>query len=238
VKALGISALAAALAWHPAAEAEDAAAGFRLKLEDAGAYRLQLADPHAFHLANDKVAAVEAAQLPAALSSRPYARLIEAAAREAALDPALVHALIYIESGYNPKARSAKGAIGLMQVLPETAARYGVANIAHSPVANLRAGTRYLSDLLKMFDCRLDLALAAYNAGEKTVLRYGMRIPPFAETKAYVPAVMAKFDEWRHRPPVAMTGARVRVQYASGARGEAAPAAAPLQERRMLACTS
>lgn len=109
--------------------------------------------------------------------------------------------MILVESGYNPAARSPKGAIGLMQVLPETAARYGVPDPAHSPEANLRAGTRYLSDLMQQFAGQLDLVLAAYNAGENAVLRYGHRIPPYQETRVYVPAVSSKYREWREPPP-------------------------------------
>ena len=158
--------------------------------------------------------------VPAQLADKPFTDLIQSAAREAALDPALVHALIYVESRYNPAARSPKGAVGLMQVLPETATRYGVADPARSLEANLRAGTRYLSDLLQIFDSRLDLALAAYNAGENAVQRHGLRIPPYAETQAYVPAVLAKYREWQEPPRPAPAPApapgRVRIQYLPG----------------------
>ena len=91
--------------------------------------------------------------------------------------PALLHALITVESGYNPNARSPKGAIGLMQLMPETARRYRVTDI-WDPDENLRAGARYLRDLLVMFDQNLSLALAAYNAGEAAVVQYGNKIPP------------------------------------------------------------
>ena len=155
------------------------------------------------------------------LAGLPFAKLIEAAAREAALDPALVHAVIAVESGYNPAARSPKGALGLMQVLPATALRYGIRNAARSPAANLRAGTRYLSDLMALFDDRLELVLAAYNAGEAAVLRYGERIPPFRETRQYVPAVLARYLEWREPPPAIEPVApaapvRTRVTYMPG----------------------
>ncbi len=116
------------------------------------------------------------------------------------ISKALVPALIYAESRYNPAARSVKGAVGLMQLLPETAARYGVPNPARSLEANLRAGTRYLSDLLQLFDDRIELALAAYNAGENAVQRYGFRIPPYRETREYVPAVLKKYREWQTPP--------------------------------------
>ena len=139
----------------------------------------------------------------AALSSRPYAKLIEHAAREAALDPALVHAVISVESAYNASARSPAGAIGLMQLMPDTAKRYGVRDPSRSLEENLKAGTQYLRDLMAMFKGRLDLVLAAYNAGENAVIKYGQKIPPYAETQAYVPAVLAKYREWRiPLPPV------------------------------------
>jgi soluble lytic murein transglycosylase-like protein len=151
----------------------------------------------------------------AQIADQPFAAEIDKAARESALDPALVHALIYVESRYQPTARSPKGALGLMQVLPETAIRYGVANVEHSVDANLKVGTRYLRDLLVLFEGHLDLALAAYNAGENAVLRYGQRIPPYRETREYVPAVIAKYREWRG-PPFAAAPVQRRVEYLPG----------------------
>lgn len=104
------------------------------------------------------------------------------------LDPKLVGALIYVESRYRSDAVSPKGAIGLMQVMPATAKRYGV-NIASQlldPAVNLDVGTRYLRDLHAIYGHRVDLVLAAYNAGEGAVARYGQRVPPYPETIAYV----------------------------------------------------
>lgn len=139
--------------------------------------------------------------IPRRLAKQRFAGLIEEASRKAALDPALVHAVIAIESGYNPAARSVKGAIGLMQVLPETAARYGVADPAISPQENLRAGTLYLRYLMALFDNRIELVLAAYNAGEFAVMRHGYRIPPYRETQNYVPAVLARYHQLRAQEP-------------------------------------
>ncbi|MDP1674712.1 MAG: lytic transglycosylase domain-containing protein [Burkholderiales bacterium] len=140
---------------------------------------------------------------PRQFPNQKFSGLIEAAARKAALNPALVHAIIAVESGYNPEARSPKGAIGLMQLMPATASRFGVTDPASSPEANLRAGTRYLRYLMQLFDDQLELVLAAYNAGEHAVMRHGNRIPPFRETQKYVPAVMARYHEWREpaKPP-------------------------------------
>lgn len=186
-------------------------------------YRLSVEKPDAFRLTAMElnVPAPEPRKESAAaarFADRPFAKLIDSAAREAALDPALVHAVISVESGYNPAAHSAKGAIGLMQVMPETASRYGVPDPARSPEANLRAGTRYLSDLMEMFDNRLDLVLAAYNAGENAVLRYGQRIPPYRETQLYVPAVLAKYREWREPPPPVAAPLPTGIEYLPGTR--------------------
>jgi soluble lytic murein transglycosylase-like protein len=126
---------------------------------------------------------------------KPYAKEVVAAAREANLDPALVHAIIHVESRHQAHAVSPKGAVGLMQVLPETAARFGVHNPDRSVTANLRAGTLYLRSLMQQFDGRLDLVLAAYNAGENAVVRYDLAIPPYPETRRYVPAVMAEYED-------------------------------------------
>jgi soluble lytic murein transglycosylase-like protein len=118
-----------------------------------------------------------------------YESLIETAALANTLHPALVRAVIVVESGFNPRAVSKRGAIGLMQLRPETARRYGVSNV-YDPGENIRAGTRYLSDLMTLYDSNTELALAAYNAGEAAVARYGGHIPPFKETREYVPSVL------------------------------------------------
>lgn len=118
-----------------------------------------------------------------------YAPLVEEAARIYQVDAALLHAVISAESGYNPAAISNKGAVGLMQLMPETARRYGVEN-SLDPEQNIRGGTKYLSYLLQMFNNNLELAVAAYNAGENAVIRHGYSIPPYRETLAYVPKVL------------------------------------------------
>ncbi|MBN8440593.1 MAG: lytic transglycosylase domain-containing protein [Thauera sp.] len=112
-------------------------------------------------------------------------------ADEHGLDPALALAVVHIESAGRSDARSPKGALGLMQLMPATAQRYGVAD-AFDADANLRGGIRYLRDLVQQFGS-VELALAAYNAGEGAVLRHGRRIPPYAETQAYVPKVLARY---------------------------------------------
>lgn len=208
VFAVAACSAAAAIAAEPTA---DASSAFKLRIEKPGAFRFTAREPY--------VPAPELKReppVPAQLADKPFTQLIQSAAHDAALDPALVHALIYVESRYNPAARSPKGAVGLMQVLPETASRYGVVNPARSPEANLRAGTRYLSDLLQMFDSRLDLALAAYNAGENAVQRHGLRIPPYPETRAYVPAVLAKYREWQEPARPAPVPGQVHIRYLPG----------------------
>jgi len=127
-----------------------------------------------------------------------YDREIEAAAREQRIDPALVHAVISAESGYNPIARSPSGAAGLMQLMPETARRFG-ANNPLNPVQNIRAGVRYLRMLMDLFDNNLELVIAAYNAGENAVIRAGHRIPPYSETMTYVPRVLEYYRRYRAR---------------------------------------
>jgi len=125
--------------------------------------------------------------------SAQYDGVIRGAARDATIQAALVRAVIVVESGFNPRAVSKKGAIGLMQLAPATARRYGVKNI-YDPTENVRAGAHYLSDLLVRFDSNLELALAAYNAGEEAVERYGRHVPPYRETLAYVPSVMKVYQ--------------------------------------------
>lgn len=122
-----------------------------------------------------------------------HAPLIDRVAAEHGLTPALLHAIVQVESGYDPTAVSPKGATGLMQLMPATARRYNVAD-RRDPLANLRGGARYLRDLLARFDGDLALALASYNAGEGAVLRFGRRIPPYAETVAYVQAVQRRYE--------------------------------------------
>lgn len=134
------------------------------------------------------------------LAAKPYRQHVAEAARNTNLDPALIHAVIAVESNYNPNAVSRKGAAGLMQLMPETARRYGVKpREIKQPEKNIKVGARYLADLLQLFDGDVKLALASYNAGEDVVIRYGNRIPPYPETRAYVPRVLAFYEQLRLR---------------------------------------
>ncbi len=112
------------------------------------------------------------------------------------LSNALLHAVITAESSYDPNAKSRAGAVGLMQLMPATAQRYGVRN-RKDPVANMEGGTRYLKDLLGMFNNDLSLALAAYNAGENAVKKYNNQIPPYEETRHYVTRVLGFYKEYK-----------------------------------------
>lgn len=125
------------------------------------------------------------------VTGRPYAELVAAAARTHNVPQALLHALIKAESGYNPKARSAAGAVGLMQLMPDTAREMGVQD-ALDPEDNVQGGARYLKRMLTLFDNDITLAVAAYNAGPDAVLRRGA-VPPFAETRRYVPSVLREY---------------------------------------------
>jgi soluble lytic murein transglycosylase-like protein len=129
-------------------------------------------------------------------NQQQFASMVAQAARTYQIDEALLHAVISTESGYEPRAISPKGAIGLMQVMPATGKRFGVVNL-NDPAQNVAAGARYLRVLLRQFDNDLQLVLAAYNAGENAVLRHGKRIPPYRETRQYVPRVLALYKKFQ-----------------------------------------
>jgi Transglycosylase SLT domain len=109
------------------------------------------------------------------------------------VDPYLIYCVIQQESRFNTNALSVKGAAGLMQLMPGTAARYGVVN-ANDVAQNIMGGTRYLKDLLQLFHGRIDLVLAGYNAGEGAVIKYGQTIPPYKETRDYVRLISQRYS--------------------------------------------
>ncbi|MGB7496293.1 MAG: lytic transglycosylase domain-containing protein [Candidatus Acidiferrum sp.] len=121
----------------------------------------------------------------------PFEKLIRAAAERYGMDADLIHCVVAVESNFNPKAVSPKKASGLMQLLPQTAALYGVKNI-FDPEENINAGTRYLKDLMAKYH-DLTLALAAYNAGPVRVDQYGRRVPPYLETMKYVQRIAKSY---------------------------------------------
>jgi len=147
--------------------------------------------------------------------------LIARHAKSQDLDPALVRAVISVESAFDPEALSPKGALGLMQVIPETAVRYGLADDRKrtvvqkllDPAINLRIGTRYLHDLLLLFANDLSLALAAYNAGEQTVIRYNNQVPPYPETRDYVTVVQQLYALYRPPPPTPPKPSRIMIPH-------------------------
>jgi soluble lytic murein transglycosylase-like protein len=139
----------------------------------------------------------EVPDAPAIRSTRPlgtsgvrerYEPLIQEHARRHALRPDLVRAVIQVESGFNPRARSPKGAMGLMQLMPATARELGVDD-PYNPAENIRGGTAYLRRLVDRYDGNEELALAAYNAGSTAVDRHGRSVPPYRETREYVKKV-------------------------------------------------
>jgi len=136
--------------------------------------------------------------MPSQQDLQKYASIIQTASKAYGVEPSLVHAVISAESQYNQYAISRTGAMGLMQLMPDTARRYGVQNMM-DPAENIQGGVRYLADLLVMFKGRIDLAVAAYNAGENAVIRYGHQIPPYAETRTYVPRVLAFYRTFQSR---------------------------------------
>jgi len=126
-----------------------------------------------------------------------FANLVDEIAERHEVDRDLVHSMISVESNYNPLAMSGKGALGLMQLVPSTARRFGVSD-AFNPAQNVEAGVRYLKYLLDHYNGDRRLALAAYNAGEGTVERFG-GVPPFAETRSYVYRVGKAVEEKKEK---------------------------------------
>lgn len=182
----GLSTPCTLLAGPPAASPK-AANPYQLQLAEHGDYRLGAAQAGKRNLASGNPAT------PQALGNKPFAREIEQAARRSNLDPALVHAVIHVESRYQAQAVSPKGAVGLMQLMPTTARQYGVAD-SRDPAANIAGGARYLRDLLAMFNNDLTMAVAAYNAGPQSVIRNGNAVPPYRETQRYVPKVLSLYQ--------------------------------------------
>ncbi|HOW61176.1 MAG TPA: lytic transglycosylase domain-containing protein [Candidatus Contendobacter sp.] len=157
--------------------------------------------------------------------------LIDAIALSEGVDPALVHAVITQESGYHPHARSPAGAVGLMQLMPATGVRFGVARAARAdPAQNVRAGVRYLKWLIRRFHGALPLALAGYNAGEGAVQKYGHQVPPYRETQQYVRLVLANYAGYRRRRQALALEPRANAYRLERARGH--PAAEPRDRRR------
>ncbi|MEW5011557.1 MAG: lytic transglycosylase domain-containing protein [Cycloclasticus sp.] len=150
-----------------------------------GGYRLLMRTPKKASLAYKKFKE----------NRRQLAPLIRRQASRLKVDPALVLAVIHAESFYDKDAVSSAGAVGLMQLMPQTAERFGVTN-RNDAAQNIRGGVLYLRYLLELFEFDIKLVLAAYNAGESAVARYGNNIPPYPETQQYVKKVVAFYQQY------------------------------------------
>jgi soluble lytic murein transglycosylase-like protein len=127
-------------------------------------------------------------------NKQKFSDMISKAAAKHQMDPKLLHAVIQAESAYNPNAVSSAGAVGLMQLMPATALRYGVSD-RRDAEQNIDGGTRYLKDLLGMFNSNLKLAVAGYNAGEGAVMKFNNTVPPYPETQNYVQHVLSLYGK-------------------------------------------
>jgi len=160
---------------------------------DNNRYRLLVLSPH------DRTASGDRYDWMLLAKAGQYDAIIEKAALSASVEPNLLRAVIVVESGFNSRAVSKRGAVGLMQLMPSTANRFGVSD-RYDPRQNIHAGAQYLRFLIDRFGQDVRLALAAYNAGEDAVERNGGQIPPFTETMAYVPRVMRIYQMLRDQP--------------------------------------
>ena len=125
--------------------------------------------------------------------NKKYDKIIKTIATKHGLESSLIHSIIRAESNYNTYSISSKGAVGLMQLMPETAKIYSVRN-PFDPRENIEGGVRYLKDLIKLYDRKTDFVLAAYNAGQQAVKKYG-GIPPYPETRNYIEKVKASYQK-------------------------------------------
>jgi soluble lytic murein transglycosylase-like protein len=155
---------------------------------DNNRYRLLVLSPQ------DRTASGDRYDMRLLAKASQYDAIIEHAALSAAVESNLLRAVIVVESGFNSNAVSKRGAVGLMQLMPATASRFGVSN-PYDARQNVHAGARYLKFLIDRFGHDIRLALAAYNAGEDAVARNGGQIPPFSETMAYVPRVLKIYKQ-------------------------------------------
>ncbi len=179
-------------------------------------YRLQMRGGTA-EIAAKEVVSIEPEEvfeaLPEPLSDNtPYHEIIRAAAERYGVDADLIHCVIAVESNFNPRAISTMNARGLMQLLPKTAARMGVKNI-FDPKENVDGGTRYLRDLLARYHNDNALALAAYNAGPDSVMKYGNRVPPYRETQQYVQTIARSYAKIKAK---GLTASSVGLNVAAG----------------------
>jgi soluble lytic murein transglycosylase-like protein len=181
---------ASSVAAHPKIYTYMDAQGLRhyTDVPDNNRYRLLVLSPQ------DRTASGDRYDMQLLAKASQYDSIIEHAALSAAVESNLLRAVIVVESGFNSRAVSKRGAVGLMQLMPATASRFGVSN-PYDAQQNVHAGARYLKFLIDRFGHDIRLALAAYNAGEDAVARNGGQIPPFSETMAYVPRVLKIYKQ-------------------------------------------
>ncbi len=187
--------MASAAAAHPQIYTYVDADGMRhyTDVPDKTRYRLLVLSPHDRTESGDRYDSMLLAK------AGRYDSIIENAALSASVEPNLLRAVIVVESGFNSRAVSKRGAVGLMQLMPATASRFGVSN-PYDPRQNIHGGAQYLKFLIDRFGQNVRLALAAYNAGEEAVERNGGQIPPFTETMAYVPRVLRIYQMLTAQP--------------------------------------
>ncbi|MGA2360971.1 MAG: lytic transglycosylase domain-containing protein [Candidatus Aminicenantales bacterium] len=140
-----------------------------------------------------------------------YNPIVQRVADKHRVDPELIHAIIRAESDYDSFALSEKGAMGLMQLMPDTATQYGVRNVFDA-AQNIEGGTKYLKDLIRLYNGKTKLVLAAYNAGQEAVKKYGGKIPPYQETRDYISRIMTRYNKAEVRSAHAV----VKIRDASG----------------------
>src|SRR5271155_2565284 len=162
-------------------------------IPDNNRYRLLVLSPQ------DRTASGDRYDFQLLARATQYDSIIEHAAVSSAVEPNLLRAVIVVESGFNSRALSKRGAVGLMQLMPATASRFGVSN-PYDPRENIHGGARYLKFLIDRFGQNVRLALAAYNAGEEAVERNGGQIPPLTATMAYVPRVLKIYKMLTEQP--------------------------------------
>ena len=176
-------------------EASDKAlADARAKIEDVARQIAEANKPAPVIAANEASLTFAAGNQSWSTGNIQIDNLIRFYGKQHGVDPYLIFCLMSQESKFTKGAVSPKGALGLMQLMPGTAARYGVTN-PYDIAQNISGGTRYLKDLLKMFNGRVDLALAGYNAGENAVIKYGYTIPPYDETRNYVKLIIKRYGQ-------------------------------------------
>jgi soluble lytic murein transglycosylase-like protein len=193
----------------------------KYQLQMAGA-KLEIAAADVVGIEPEEVFTPIPPQPIAAAADPTFRELVAAAAKRYSVDADLITSVIAVESNFDPKAVSRKNARGLMQLLPETAERLGVKNV-FDPQDNIDAGTRYLKELLQMYNNDLVLTLAAYNAGTDSVQKYG-RVPPYAETITYVQRVKRSYEKAKSSAP-AKAASRTAAAPANAATPSKSPSA-------------